>query len=57
MEGPAAICPGAFDRDGALLLAQMGTLYITNWKELWRIDEMPIVGLDWVKNQHMPCTP
>ena len=31
------------------------TLYITAWKLLLRVDNMPIPGLDWAKNQSMAC--
>ena len=27
------------------------TLYITAWTTLWKVDAMPIPGLDWVVNQ------
>ncbi len=31
------------------------TLYISAWNTLWTISDMPIPGLDWTNNQHMPC--
>ena len=31
------------------------TLYFTSWNTLWRIDDMPIPGLDWQLSQRMPC--
>ena len=31
------------------------TLYITAWQSLWKIDNMPIPGLDWTVNQRIQC--
>jgi gluconolactonase len=31
------------------------TLYITAWTDLWKVEDMPIPGLDWLKHRDMPC--
>lgn len=31
------------------------TLYITAWTSLFRVDDMPVVGLDWKKNMRLAC--
>ena len=31
------------------------TLYISAWTTLWKVENMPIPGLDWVMNKDMPC--
>jgi len=31
------------------------SLYITAWTSLFRVDDMPVVGLDWKKNMRLAC--
>ena len=31
------------------------TLFITAWTEVWKVDDMPIPGLDWSINQRIDC--
>lgn len=31
------------------------TLYITSWTDLYKVENMPIPGLDWLKNQALAC--
>ena len=33
------------------------TLFITAWTEVWKVDDMPIPGLDWSINQRIDCGP
>jgi gluconolactonase len=33
------------------------TLYITAWASLWKIEGMPVPGLEWVLNKQAPCAP
>jgi gluconolactonase len=33
------------------------TLFITGWTDLWKVENMPIPGLDWQKNRSLPCDP
>jgi gluconolactonase len=33
------------------------TLFITSWTDLYKIEGMPIPGLDWVKNRSLSCSP
>jgi gluconolactonase len=31
------------------------TLYMSAWSDLWKVENMPIPGLDWVMNKDKPC--
>jgi hypothetical protein len=33
------------------------TLFITAWTDVWKIEDMPIAGLDWTINQAIDCGP
>lgn len=32
------------------------TLFFTAWTEVWKVDDMPIPGLDWTLNKRIDCT-
>ena len=37
--------------------AQGTTLYFTAWTEVWKVEAMPIPGLDWTINKQIDCGP